>query len=250
MNLQGKVAIITGASSGIGRVTAKRFAENGARVVVSARRAELLDSLVAEIGKERAVAVAGDVADEAVAARLVATAVERFGGLDIAFNNAGATGPYRPLVEISAEEWQSALATNLTGAFFCAKHQAPALVKRGGGSLIFTSTFVGTTVGFPGLGAYAAAKAGLMGLVQTLAVELGPKKVRANALLPGGTDTPANAGHHTPEMRAFIENLHGLKRLGQPEEIANAALFLASDASSFMTGAGMLVDGGVSVCRT
>jgi NAD(P)-dependent dehydrogenase (short-subunit alcohol dehydrogenase family) len=122
---------------------------------------------------------------------------------------------------------------------------------RGGGSLIFTSTFVGYTVGFPGMAAYAASKAGLIGLTQVLAAELGIKGIRVNAILPGGTDTPmGRAVAATPETKAFVERLHALKRIAEPEEIARSVLHLASDASSFMTGAALLVDGGVSISRT
>lgn len=125
------------------------------------------------------------------------------------------------------------------------------MVARGRGSIIFTSTFVGHTVGFPGMAAYAASKAGLIGMTQVIAAELGPKCVRANALLPGGTDTPMGRSvANTLEVKAFVEGLHALKRPAAPEEVASAALFLASDAASFVTGTAMLVDGGVSINRT
>jgi NAD(P)-dependent dehydrogenase (short-subunit alcohol dehydrogenase family) len=127
------------------------------------------------------------------------------------------------------------------------------MVARGGGSLVFTSTFVGHTVGFPGMAAYAASKAAIIGLVQVLAAELGPKAIRANAILPGGTDTPmsiTNAPDAGPEVLAYVESLHALKRLAAPSEIARSVLYLASDASSFTTGAALLVDGGVSVNRS
>lgn len=253
--LHGKVAIVTGASSGIGRAAARLFAREGARVVMSARRRAELDSLVAEIGAEggTAVAVEGDVRDESLAKALVDTAVERFGGLDVAFNNAGMVGEMAPVAELPAEGWRDVLDINLTGAFLGAKHQVPAMLARGGGSLVFTSTFVGWTVGMPGMAAYAAAKAGLIGLTKVLAAELGPKGIRANAILPGGTDTPAsftNAPGAGPEVLAFVEGLHALKRMAAPEEIARSVLHLASDASSFMTGTAMLVDGGVSITRT
>jgi NAD(P)-dependent dehydrogenase (short-subunit alcohol dehydrogenase family) len=251
--LQGKVALITGASSGIGREAARLFARHGARLVLTARRQQELQALAAEIVQHggQAVAVAGDIRDEQLARTLVETAAGHFGGLDIAFNNAGMTGDACTVPDLSLQAWQEAMDTNLTSAFLGARHQIPALVARGGGSLIFTSTFVGHTAGLPGMGAYAASKAGLIGLTQVIAAEWGPQGVRANALLPGGTDTPmGRASTPTPESRAFVEGLHALKRLATPAEIAAAALFLASDASSFMTGTAMVVDGGVSINRT
>ncbi|WP_104202842.1 SDR family oxidoreductase [Billgrantia saliphila] len=253
--LAGKVAIVTGASSGIGHATALLFAREGARVVVSARRQAELDALVATIAQAggTAVAVSGDIRDEPLAQRLVETAVERFGGLDIAFNNAGMVGPSQPVHDLATSDWHDVIDINLTGAYLGAKYQIPALLQRGGGCLLFTSSFVGHTAGMPGMAAYAAGKAGILGLVRCLAVELGAHGIRANALLPGGTDTPAsitNAPDAGPEVLAFVEGLHALKRMAKPEEIAQAALYLASDAASFVTGAAMPVDGGVSINRT
>ncbi|MEV4782222.1 SDR family oxidoreductase [Burkholderia sp. LMU1-1-1.1] len=251
--LSGKVAIVTGASSGIGRAAAKLFAQHGARVVVTGRRQAELDALVDEIGHGggAALAVAGDIRDERLARALVEAAVGRFGGLDIAFNNAGVLGVAVPLAELSAADWSEVLDTNLTSAFLGAKHQIPAMLARGGGSLIFTSTFVGHSTGFPGMAAYAASKAGLVGLTRVIAVEYGARGIRANALLPGGTDTPlGRAVSNTPEALAFVEGLHALKRLARPEEIAQSALYLASDASSFTTGSCLMADGGVSINRT
>ncbi|AFL54639.1 NAD(P)-dependent dehydrogenase (short-subunit alcohol dehydrogenase family) [Sinorhizobium fredii] len=253
--LEGKVAIVTGASSGIGRAAASLFAREGAKIVIAARRGEALEQLVGEIIEEggEAAMLAGDLRDESPNKALVDLALGRFGGLDIAFNNAGALGAMGEISSLSLEGWRETLDTNLTGAFLAAKHQAPAMLARGGGSLVFTSSFVGHTAGFPGMAAYAASKAGLIGLVQSLAVELGAHGVRVNALLPGGTDTPANVANlpgASPETRGFIEGLHALKRMAQPAEIAEAALYLASDAASFITGTALLVDGGVSISRT
>lgn len=251
--LSNKVAIITGASSGIGYATAKLFAHEGAQIVVAARRQPELDALVEEITQAggHAVALAGDVRDEMFAKALVELAVERFGGLDVAFNNAGTTGAMGTTPDISLSEWEDTIKTNLTSAFLGAKYQIPAMLKRGHGSLIFTSTFVGYTVGLPGMAAYAASKAGLIGLTQTLAAEFGAKGIRVNAMLPGGTDTPmGRAFTNTPDTLAFVQGLHALKRIASPEEIAQSALYLASDASSFTTGSALLVDGGVSINRT
>ncbi|MBA2674061.1 SDR family oxidoreductase [Ramlibacter sp.] len=250
--LAGKVAIVTGASSGIGRASALLFARRGASVVVGARRRSGLDTLVDEIRAQggKAIAVGGDVREEAFARALVDHAQEHFGGLDIAFNNAGSMGQLGPTLDVTLAGWQEAVDTNLTAAFLGAKHQIPAMLARGGGSLIFTSTFVGYTAGIPGAAAYAASKSGLIGFTQALAAEFGAQGLRVNALLPGGTDTPlAREMNPTPEAWAGVAAMHALKRVAQPEEIAEAALFLAGSASSFMTGTAMLVDGGVSINR-
>ncbi|MCP3163360.1 SDR family oxidoreductase [Myxococcus qinghaiensis] len=251
--LNGKVAIITGASAGIGRAAAKLFAAEGAKVVVGARRKEELDTLVAEIvaAGGKAVALAGDVRSEEYARALVALAVQRFDRLDIAFNNAGVMGESGPSTEVSEKGFSDTVAVNLTAAFLGAKHQLGPMVKQGAGSIIFTSTFVGYSFAFPGTAAYSASKSGLVGLTQALAAEYGPKGVRVNALLPGGVDTPMyQTVNASPESKTFITGLHALKRVATPEELAKAALFLASDDASFVTGTATLVDGGVSITRT
>lgn len=250
--LQGKIAIVTGASSGIGRASARLFAQEGARIVAVARGEERLQALVADIRDDggEAVAIVGDVRDEECAQAAAQAAIDHFGGLDIAFNNAGTLGEMGPTPGLSVAGWRETMDINLTSAFLAAKHQLPAMRARGGGSLIFTSTFVGHTVGLPGAAAYAASKAGLLGLTRALAAEFGAEGIRVNALLPGGTDTPmARAMNGTPDAWAFVENLHALKRIASPEEQARSALYLASDASSFTTGTALLVDGGVSITR-
>lgn len=251
--LAGKVALVTGASSGIGRAAAKLFAAEGAAVVAGARRTAELDHLVAEIEASggKAVALSGDVCDESHARALVAIAETRFGGLDIAFNNAGTIGAMGPAIDLSAAAFTEAITTNLVAAFLGARHQLPAMLKRGAGSLIFTSSIAGHTVGFPGVASYCASKSGLIGLTQSLAAEFGPRNIRVNAILPGAVDTPLyRQMNASPEAQQFIAGLHALKRVSSAEEIANAVLFLASDQASFMTGAAVVVDGGASINRS
>lgn len=251
--LEGKVALITGASAGIGRATALLFAAEGAKVVIGARRQAELDELAGEIAAAggQAAVLAGDVRSEDYAKALVALAVERFGRLDIAFNNAGTLGEGGASTGVSEAGWSDTLAINLTGAFLGAKHQIAQMLENGGGSVIFTSTFVGHTFSFPGVAAYAASKSGLIGLTQALAAEFGPQGVRVNAVLPGAVDTDMYRDkNNTPESRSFVTNLHALKRVAKPEELARSVLYLASDDSSFVTGTASLVDGGVSITRT
>lgn len=252
MQLEGKTAIITGASSGIGAASAKLFAREGASVVLGARRANLLKDLVLDITSAggRAVAIAGDTRNESFARALASAAAENFGGLDVAFNNAGVLHMAEDFTSIPLDDWRETIDTNLTGAFLCARSQIPLMQDRGGGSLIFTSSFVGSGVGFPGMAAYAASKAGLIGMTQCLSAEYGPSNIRVNALLPGGTRT-ALAGDFSkqPDAVDVIGGFHALKRMAEPEEIAMAALFLASDGASFVTGSAMFVDGGNSISK-
>ena len=248
MELKGKTLIITGASSGIGAAAALLFAAEGANVVLGARREKELAGLAVEIEDKggQASYLVGDVTDIDYSFALVEHAIARFGGLDGAFNNAGVVGDMVGAPDMSVENWQSVIDTNLTSAFYSAKAQIPALKKHGGGSIVFTSSFVGfDNAGMPGMGAYAAAKAGLIGFTKSLAVDHAADQIRVNAVLPGGTLT-AMAGDD-PDTHEFIANLHPLKRLATPEEIAQAALFLLSDRSAFVTGSPMSVDGGMAV---
>lgn len=252
MELQDKSIIVTGASSGIGAAAATLFAAEGARLVLGARRQAALADLVARIGESggEAVFLPGDVRDEGYAQALVDLALTKFGRLDGAFNNAGSVGAMGPVPEMGAENWNDVLSVNLTSAFLAAKAQIPAMMRQGGGSIVFTSSFVGfSNGGMPGMGAYAASKAGLIGLAQSLASDHAKDGIRVNALLPGGTITPSG-GEGNQAAMDFIASLHPMKRMASAGEIAQAALFLLSDRSSFMTGSPMIVDGGMSVRLT
>lgn len=242
-SLHGKVAIITGASSGIGRATAHLFAQHGAAVILNARGSEALDKVASEIRQSggRAAVVPGDVAQTETQAKMVQAALDHFGRLDMAINNAGMVGQIAPLAEFDTQTWSDVMSVNLTSAFLASREQIPAMLKTGGGALVFVSSFVGTSVGLPGMAAYGAAKAGLMGLVKGITADYGAKGIRANALLPGGTDT-SMAGNQA--QKDWAASLHALKRIAQPEEIAAAALFLAGSMGSFVAGSALYADGG------
>lgn len=246
--LHNKVAIITGASSGIGRAAALLFSAEGAAVILNARGKTGLEAVAERIrsagGNVRI--VAGDASRPETHEELVADAISSFGGLDIAFNNAATIGPIKPLADVAVPEWQETLATNLTSAFLASRCQIPAMLERGAGTIIFTSSFVGTSVGLPGMAVYAAAKAGLMGLVKGITADYAARGIRANALLPGGTDT-AMAGDDA--QKEWAAGLHAMKRIAQPDEIAKAALFLASPMSSFVAGSALFADGGNSAIK-
>lgn len=249
MELENKTIIITGASSGIGAAAARLFAAEGANVVLGARRAGELETLVETIHQAggKAAFLAGDVKDGDYADALVDLAGKEFGGLDGAFNNAGLVGEMQPVPEMSLDNWINVISVNLTAAFLAAKAQIPAMKENGKGSIVFTSSFVGfSNGGMPGMGAYAASKAGLIGLMQSLASDHARDGIRVNALLPGGTITPSG-GEGNPAAMEFIANLHPMKRMATATEIAQTALFVLSDRSSFMTGSPISVDGGMAV---
>lgn len=247
-----KVVLVIGASAGIGRAVAMQCAQVGARLVLGARREAELQSLQQAILNQggEAVYLAGDVCDAAYSEALVSLAIKQFGRLDVAVNNAATLGELGSIEDLSLASWQHTLDTNLSSAFLGAKYQLPAMRNSGGGSLIFVSSFVGYTLGVGGMVAYVASKAGLLGLTKVLAAEYGEQGIRVNALLPGGTDTAmGREAAPTPEARAAVASMHALKRMATPEEIAQSVLYLASDASSFTTGAALLADGGMSIYK-
>jgi NAD(P)-dependent dehydrogenase (short-subunit alcohol dehydrogenase family) len=233
--LSGKVAIVTGAASGIGRATVELFRGEGATVV----GADLNDGADVRV----------DAGSEGDVKRLVEEVAGQHGGLDIVFANAGISGGWATLAEQTADDWAEILRVNLIGPFLAIKHAAPVLAKRGGGSIICTASVAGLRSGAGGA-AYSASKAGVISLVQTAAQQLSGSGIRVNAICPGLIetgmtkpmyDTARERGH---ESR--IGELNPLKRGGEPEEIAQAALFLASDESSYVNGTALVVDGGLS----
>ncbi len=251
--LNGKVAIITGASSGIGYQTSQLFVREGAKVILIARRESILKQLCHELNANGKVAhyIHGNLLNPQTMLKAIELALHLYDRLDIAFNNAGVVGEYQFTHETTDQNWNEVIQHNLTAPFQSAREQLKVMLKQQSGAIIFTSSFVGHHVGFPQMAAYASSKAGLIGLTKVMAAEYGKLGIRINALLPGGTDTPmGQEATSTPESLAFVQNLHALKRLAQPEEIAQAALFLASDEASFITGSTLLVDGGISITRT
>lgn len=248
MLIEGKVAIITGASAGIGLATARLFIENGAKIVLNARDGSKLKQAAVKIDPTgtKTACVAGDASLAATHEQLVTVALERFGRLDIGFNNAGAVGEMAPLAEQREENWRAVLGVNLASAFHGAKVQIPAMIENGGGALVFTSSFVGSSAGIPGMAVYGTAKAGLMGLVRGIAADYSEQGIRAAALMSGGVDT-AMAGDD--EQKQWAASLHAMKRIADPEEIARAALFLASPMASFVTGSALWADGGNSAVK-
>ena len=237
--LDGKVAIVTGASRGIGAAAARVFAAEGARVVLAARSGGVIETLAAEIrglGGE-ALAVETDVSQEESAKRLIEAAVAEFGRLDLAFNNAGEGQMPQPLADLPADWFDRAITANLRSVFLAMKYEIPAMVAGGGGAIVNMSSTAGVSVA-QGIAAYAAAKHGVIGLTKVAALDYAEKGVRVNALAPGPIATK-------PEMeRAGIGQNVPMKRMGRPEEVAAAAAWLCSDESAFVTGAVLSIDGG------
>ncbi|MFC7137910.1 SDR family NAD(P)-dependent oxidoreductase [Halobaculum litoreum] len=242
-----KVALVTGAGSGIGRATAERFAEHGATVAVAdadeAAGSETVASIREAGGEASSFAV--DVSDEASVREAIAAVTREFGGIDIAHNNAGIEGEGGPIDEQSTENWERVIGVNLTGVFLAMKHEVPALRERGGGAIVNTASVAGL-VGAADLTPYYAAKHGVVGLTRSVAVEGAADGIRVNAVCPGVIDTPM-IDRFTGGDDDAVEGIvapQAMKRLGDPREVADAVVWLCSDGASFVTGTALPVDGG------
>ena len=245
----GKVAIVTGASSGIGEATARLLASRGASVVLAARREEAITALAEEIASAggQASFICTDVSEAGEVAAMVAHAVETYGRLDIAVNNAGIGTQVYPIIDLPDDYWDRVQGTNLRGNFLCLKHQALAMLAAGNGGAIINVGSVNTFLGCPGAAAYCASKAGQLALTTCASAELAAHGIRVNLVCPGVTDTPM---HHQIKANLGAEAFEGMKaqthqrRIGAPIEIARAIAFLASDEASFITGTTLTADGG------
>jgi NAD(P)-dependent dehydrogenase (short-subunit alcohol dehydrogenase family) len=246
---ENKVVLITGGTSGIGRATAVAFAREGAKVVVSGRRKAEGAETVALVEKAggKGLFVQSDVSDEAQVKALVQTTLDTFGRLDVAFNNAGIEGTVAPLTEATAEQYQHVFDINVKGVFLSMKHEIPALLKSGGGSIVNTSSIAGS-IGMPGAGLYIATKHAVNGLTKTAALEVARQGIRVNTVSPAAIETDMLdrfvGAADAEEKKKYFANQHPIGRLGKAEEIASAVLYLSSPGASFITGQDLLVDGG------
>jgi NAD(P)-dependent dehydrogenase (short-subunit alcohol dehydrogenase family) len=248
--LDGKVAVITGAGSGIGRVAASLFAAKGAKVVVAdvvaGDAASAVDEIVGAGGTATAVAV--DVSKETEVAAMVAAAVDTFGGLHVLFNNAGIfPDDDGGVLDTSPETWQRVMEVNLKGVWLGCRAAVPAMLESGGGSIVNVASFVALMGAATAQIAYTASKGGVLAMTRELAVEYARKGIRANSICPGPIETPLLAELLSDPARRQRRLVHiPIGRFGRPEEIAKAALFLASDDASFVTGSALVVDGGIT----
>src|SRR5262245_41546333 len=246
--MTGKVVLVTGGSAGIGRATCLRFAQEGATVVLAARRVaegEQTAHLVREAGGE-ALFVRADVAQPTDVQALVTNCLARYGRLDYACNNAGVEGITMPLVEYSEAQWDMIMGINLKGTWLCMKAEIPPMRAQGGGAIVNVAS-VGGLIGFPGFGPYVATKHGIIGLTKTAAMEHAPDQIRVNAVCPGLIDTPMAdrfTGGPQTDAEKFLLSLKPMRRRGLSAEVAEAIVWLCSDAASFVTGHSMMVDGG------
>jgi NAD(P)-dependent dehydrogenase (short-subunit alcohol dehydrogenase family) len=250
-DLTGRVALITGGTSGIGRDAAILFARHGAKVVVTGRRAEEGNETVKRVRDAGgdALFVKGDVAKTTDVQAMVQKTVEKFGRLDVAFNNAGIEGAWLPIAEAAEEEFDRVIGINLKGVWLCLKYEIQQMLKQGGGGAIVNMSSVAGLVGFAGAGIYIASKHGVIGLTRTAALEYAKSGIRVNAVCPAVIDTAmADRAFGTdPEAGKRVASMHPIGRVGKPMEIAEAALWLCSEKSSFVTGHYIVLDGGMLV---
>lgn len=244
-----KVILITGAASGIGRAMAVAFARQGARLALADVDASGLQETVNLANKEKAeaIAITADVSKSADVKRMVDEAVAKFGRLDAACNNAGIEGEQAPTAECTEANWDRVIGINLKGVWLCMKYEIPAMLKQGGGAIVNMASVAGL-VGFAGIPAYVASKHGINGLTRAAALEYATQGIRVNSICPGVIDTPmiVRFTHGDNEARQQMEAMHPMERMGRPEEIAAAAVWLCSDEASFVTGHAMPVDGGLT----
>jgi len=238
----GKVAFVSGAASGIGAATARRLADLGAKLVLVDRDKIRLDAFAKTLASATVLAVEVDVTAIASVEEAIKRGVDTFGGLDLAVNSAGIDLPRCKTASYPAEQWDRIIAVNLTGVFNAVRHQIPAMLARGGGSIVNVSSIMGFR-GFAGQPAYTAAKHGVIGFTKAAALDHSAQGIRINAVAPGFIDTPL-LGHLSDEKRNAAAALHPMQRVGQADEITNVILFLLSDAASFVTGACFEADGG------
>ncbi|RMF76293.1 MAG: glucose 1-dehydrogenase [Chloroflexi bacterium] len=245
MRLKDKVALVTGGGSGIGRACAELFAEEGARVVVAdynAQTGEACAKAITDAGRD-AVFTSVDVSDATQVGAMVETALSTYGQIDVLFNGAGIL-LFGTALETSEADWNRVMAVNLTGTFLCCKAVLPHMIERGGGSIVNVSSSTGAHDAGRNTVAYVTSKGGVMLMTRALAIDYAQHNIRVNALCPGPTDTPMLHEFFSPEQLEAFANTFPMKRLGRPEELAYAALFLASDEASFVTGAMLAADGG------
>ena len=246
-NFSNKTVSITGAGSGFGRLAARKFADAGAKLVLSDINPEALRDIAKELGTDTALAVPCDISDAAQVAAMFEQAQEAFGGVDIAVNNAGIIHDLVRTAEISEEVFDRNIAVNLKGAFLCMRHELQQMTKKGAGKIINMASASGL-IGSPFLSVYAAAKHGVIGLTRSAAVEYGRKGIQINALCPAFSSTPMLDSVVETRGEKVLDGIVGaipMQRLAEPEEIVNAILWLSSDENSFMNGAAVSVDGGL-----